>query len=119
MAERHRALGLTKVVVSEAGASAYLASAYASHELPDLDVSLRGAVSIARRLQDPAGKQAPPPQAAKQAPRPAGGRARPQGRSAGNSGRTDRGSSGAMADALRRAGLTPEAPQRPGTGSIG
>ena len=46
-------LGLTKVVVSEAGASVYSASAYASAELPDLDVSLRGAVSIARRLQDP------------------------------------------------------------------
>jgi uncharacterized protein len=45
--------GLTKVVVSEAGASVYSASAYASAELPDLDVSLRGAVSIARRLQDP------------------------------------------------------------------
>ncbi|WP_332879962.1 Tex family protein [Kineosporia rhizophila] len=44
---------LTKVVVSEAGASVYSASAYASAELPDLDVSLRGAVSIARRLQDP------------------------------------------------------------------
>ena len=46
-------LGLTKVVVSEAGASVYSASAYASQELPELDVSLRGAVSIARRLQDP------------------------------------------------------------------
>jgi protein Tex len=46
-------LNLTKVVVSEAGASVYSASAYASNELPDLDVSLRGAVSIARRLQDP------------------------------------------------------------------
>jgi uncharacterized protein len=46
-------LGLTKIVVSEAGASVYSASAYASAELPDLDVSLRGAVSIARRLQDP------------------------------------------------------------------
>jgi protein Tex len=44
---------LTKIVVSEAGASVYSASAYASGELPDLDVSLRGAVSIARRLQDP------------------------------------------------------------------
>jgi uncharacterized protein len=44
---------LTKIVVSEAGASVYSASAYASHELPELDVSLRGAVSIARRLQDP------------------------------------------------------------------
>jgi uncharacterized protein len=46
-------LDLTKVVVSEAGASVYSASAYASGELPDMDVSLRGAVSIARRLQDP------------------------------------------------------------------
>jgi uncharacterized protein len=46
-------LKLTKVMVSEAGASVYSASAYASHELPALDVSLRGAVSIARRLQDP------------------------------------------------------------------
>ena len=46
-------LGLTKVVVSEAGASVYSASPYASRELPELDVSLRGAVSIARRLQDP------------------------------------------------------------------
>lgn len=44
---------LDKVVVSEAGASVYSASAYASAELPELDVSLRGAVSIARRLQDP------------------------------------------------------------------
>jgi uncharacterized protein len=42
-----------KVVVSEAGASVYSASETASNELPDLDVSLRGAVSIARRLQDP------------------------------------------------------------------
>src|SRR3989475_12602718 len=40
-------------MVSEAGASVYSASAYASAELPRLDVSLRGAVSIARRLQDP------------------------------------------------------------------
>ncbi len=46
-------LPLTKVVVSEAGASVYSASAYASQELPELNVSLRGAVSIARRLQDP------------------------------------------------------------------
>jgi len=46
-------LKLTKVVVSEAGASVYSASAFASRELPELDVSLRGAVSIARRLQDP------------------------------------------------------------------
>jgi uncharacterized protein len=44
---------LIKVVVSEAGASVYSASAFASQELPGLDVSLRGAVSIARRLQDP------------------------------------------------------------------
>ncbi|WP_312864457.1 Tex family protein [Saccharopolyspora phatthalungensis] len=46
-------LKLTKISVSEAGASVYSASPYASRELPDLDVSLRGAVSIARRLQDP------------------------------------------------------------------
>jgi protein Tex len=46
-------LKLTKVTVSEAGASVYSASPYASQELPELDVSLRGAVSIARRLQDP------------------------------------------------------------------
>lgn len=45
--------GLKKIVVSEAGASVYSASEYASRELPDLDVSIRGAVSIARRLQDP------------------------------------------------------------------
>ncbi|WP_245657721.1 Tex family protein [Herbidospora mongoliensis] len=45
--------GVTKVMVSEAGASVYSASAFASQELPDLDVSIRGAVSIARRLQDP------------------------------------------------------------------
>jgi uncharacterized protein len=49
----HPELKVTKVVVSEAGASVYSASAYASQELPELDVSLRGAVSIARRLQDP------------------------------------------------------------------
>lgn len=46
-------LGLRKIVVSEAGASVYSASELASDELPDMDVSLRGAVSIARRLQDP------------------------------------------------------------------
>ena len=46
-------LKMTKIVVSEAGASVYSASAFASEELPDLDVTLRGAVSIARRLQDP------------------------------------------------------------------
>ncbi|MQS07498.1 Tex family protein [Streptomyces alkaliphilus] len=50
---RHPELNLTKTLVSEAGASVYSASAFASRELPDLDVSLRGAVSIARRLQDP------------------------------------------------------------------
>ncbi|HZX27190.1 MAG TPA: Tex family protein [Telluria sp.] len=49
----HPELKLTKIVVSEAGASVYSASEYASKELPELDVSLRGAVSIARRLQDP------------------------------------------------------------------
>ena len=51
--QRHPDLPLTKIVVSEAGASVYSASAYASAELPELDVTLRGAVSIARRLQDP------------------------------------------------------------------
>ena len=45
--------GISKVIVSEAGASVYSASELASQELPDMDVSLRGAVSIARRLQDP------------------------------------------------------------------
>jgi len=49
----HPQLKLTKIVVSEAGASVYSASEHASKELPSLDVSLRGAVSIARRLQDP------------------------------------------------------------------
>ena len=49
----HPELPLAKVVVSEAGASVYSASALAAKEFPDLDVSLRGAVSIARRLQDP------------------------------------------------------------------
>ena len=44
---------LEKIVISEAGASVYSASEYASQELPDVDVSLRGAASIARRLQDP------------------------------------------------------------------
>ncbi len=53
LAARNPALGLVPVVVSEAGASVYSASAYASAELPGLDVALRGAVSIARRLQDP------------------------------------------------------------------
>ncbi|MBL8302275.1 MAG: RNA-binding transcriptional accessory protein, partial [Ideonella sp.] len=46
-------VAIQKIVVSEAGASVYSASEYASKELPELDVSLRGAVSIARRLQDP------------------------------------------------------------------
>lgn len=46
-------LKLTKIMVSEAGASVYSASEFAAKEFPDLDVSIRGAVSIARRLQDP------------------------------------------------------------------
>jgi uncharacterized protein len=50
---RYPQLGITKVTVSEAGASVYSASETAAREFPDLDVSLRGAVSIARRLQDP------------------------------------------------------------------
>ena len=49
----HPELGMTRIVVSEAGASVYSASELAAREFPDLDVSLRGAVSIARRLQDP------------------------------------------------------------------
>ncbi|NMH81519.1 RNA-binding transcriptional accessory protein, partial [Pseudonocardia xinjiangensis] len=53
LAAKNPALKLTPVVVSEAGASVYSASAFASAELPGMDVSLRGAVSIARRLQDP------------------------------------------------------------------
>jgi uncharacterized protein len=53
LVKRHPDLEITKAVVSEAGASVYSASPYASEELPGLDVSLRGAVSIARRLQDP------------------------------------------------------------------
>jgi len=51
--QRHAHLGLRRLVVSEAGASVYSASELASNELPGLDVSLRGAVSIARRVQDP------------------------------------------------------------------
>jgi len=51
--KQNQELKLTKIVVSEAGASVYSASEFASRELPDMDVSLRGAVSIARRLQDP------------------------------------------------------------------
>ncbi|KNE75780.1 Transcription accessory protein (S1 RNA-binding domain) [Candidatus Burkholderia crenata] len=50
---KHPELKLQKIVVSEAGASIYSASELASKEFPDLDVTLRGAVSIARRLQDP------------------------------------------------------------------
>ncbi len=53
LARRHPELGLRQLVVSEAGASVYSASELAGAELPELDVSLRGAVSIARRLQDP------------------------------------------------------------------
>jgi uncharacterized protein len=49
----HKDLGLQKIMVNEAGASVYSASALAAREFPNLDVSLRGAVSIARRLQDP------------------------------------------------------------------
>lgn len=51
--KRYPDLNLTKIVVSEAGASVYSASELAALEFPDLDVSIRGAVSIARRLQDP------------------------------------------------------------------
>lgn len=51
--QKYPDLKLTKVMVSEAGASVYSASEYASKEFPDIDVSLRGAASIGRRLQDP------------------------------------------------------------------
>ena len=51
--KKHPQLKITSIMVSEAGASVYSASELASQELPDMDVSLRGAVSIARRLQDP------------------------------------------------------------------
>ena len=51
--QKHSELKLTKVVVNEAGASIYSASEFASKEFPDLDVTVRGAISIARRLQDP------------------------------------------------------------------
>jgi uncharacterized protein len=51
--KRHPELKLTKVIVNEAGASVYSASEFAAREFPDLDVTIRGAVSIARRLQDP------------------------------------------------------------------
>ncbi|MEY4362932.1 MAG: ribosomal protein, partial [Pseudomonadota bacterium] len=53
LSQREGAKPIDKVVVSEAGASVYSASEYASAEMPDVDVSLRGAASIARRLQDP------------------------------------------------------------------
>ena len=53
LAKLHPEHAITKVVVSEAGASVYSASEFASQEMPDVDVSLRGAASIARRLQDP------------------------------------------------------------------
>lgn len=51
--KRYPELGLARIVVSESGASIYSASEFASRELPDLDVTIRGAVSIGRRLQDP------------------------------------------------------------------
>jgi uncharacterized protein len=53
LAKLHNGIEIQKVVVSEAGASVYSASEFASQEMPDVDVSLRGAASIARRLQDP------------------------------------------------------------------
>jgi uncharacterized protein len=53
LCEMHPDLNISRVTVSEAGASVYSASELAAQEFPDLDVSLRGAVSIARRLQDP------------------------------------------------------------------
>ena len=51
--QKHPELKITKVVVSEAGASVYSASEFAANEFPELDVTVRGAISIARRLQDP------------------------------------------------------------------
>ncbi|MCW9014086.1 MAG: RNA-binding transcriptional accessory protein [Gammaproteobacteria bacterium] len=51
--KKYPELGLNAIVVSEAGASVYSASEFAAKEFPDLDVTIRGAVSIARRLQDP------------------------------------------------------------------
>src|SRR5690606_10379472 len=51
--QQHPDLALTRIMVSEAGESGYSASELAAQEFPELDVSLRGAVSIARRLQDP------------------------------------------------------------------
>ncbi|HKK57480.1 Tex family protein [Marinobacter sp.] len=53
LCRRYPDLKLARIVVSESGASIYSASEFASRELPDLDVTIRGAVSIARRLQDP------------------------------------------------------------------
>jgi len=53
LCRRYPGLKLARIVVSESGASIYSASEFASRELPDLDVTIRGAVSIARRLQDP------------------------------------------------------------------
>lgn len=53
LSKQHADLNLTRITVSEAGASVYSASELASQELAELDVSIRGAVSIARRLQDP------------------------------------------------------------------
>ena len=53
LSKRYPELKLARIVVSESGASIYSASEFASRELPDLDVAIRGAVSIARRLQDP------------------------------------------------------------------
>ncbi|TDP29083.1 uncharacterized protein DEU29_11852 [Idiomarina aquatica] len=53
MLKQHSEIKVTKVIVNEAGASVYSASEQAAQEFPDMDVSLRGAVSIARRLQDP------------------------------------------------------------------
>ena len=53
MIKAHPELGLKKVMVNESGASIYSASEFAAREFPDLDVTIRGAVSIARRLQDP------------------------------------------------------------------
>jgi uncharacterized protein len=53
LSDKMPGLGLTRLMVSEAGASVYSASELAAKEFPDLDVSIRGAVSIARRLQDP------------------------------------------------------------------
>ena len=53
LSKRYPELSLTRIVVSEAGASVYSASELAANEFPELDVTIRGAVSIARRLQDP------------------------------------------------------------------